>query len=581
MQIMLVRFYASASEQVQAESLILQAFKSRLHDVTYVNCNKALSDFCLNHYISGLSFDSQELEKNRVCNKCLDNSRFVSKNIKPATQVMVNKLIDPNLHQIFNEIANIDNSNWYNYELDNFKVGRIAFYEFALRHKIFSLTIPDSLLPEYRNELRNVITVLSEARSILEKSKPDSLILYNSRYSVNNIFRKAAERLNIPVYTLNFSGNWDSYTAKATLFKSEDDFFGISKSGEWNYFRDITLNLSEISEVKNTLSSLVFPNNTWNWSTGSKLLNPDDLKKFFGVKQGQKIIVLTLSSADELVALEVSEILKDKVGYQQGLNFTDLEAWLSSILLIADKNPSLFFIIRLHPRDFPGARNLKNLSEQGQRIENFFLNKSIPNNVYVNYPNQNISIYDIMRISHLLINQSSSVGAEFACFGIPVLHSNPQMLFAYPKELGNNLENVEQFEETIFTMLNSQESLLLNRQVIAFRWMYFKFCRIGLEIKEVDPSVIRKLTLAALNNSNSKAKLARILVLLYGKLAKSKRFEANIDFERCIVLGLRGTHELAYLTHRELNVESREASDHEGDIPKIALSLLQNGRVGL
>jgi hypothetical protein len=576
---MLVRLYASATEQVRAESLILKAFKSAQHDITYVNCNKALNDFCLNHYISGLNFDSQEAEKNRVCDKCLDNSRFVSKNFN-SPLVMVNKIINPSHNQISNEIANLNNSNWLNYEIDNFKVGRIAFYEFALRHKIFSLTIPDSLFPEYISELRNVITGLSEARRILENTRPDSLILYNSRYSINNIFRKAAERLNIPVYTLNFSGNWDNYTARATLFKSEDDFFGISKSNEWTYFRNVPLDLSEISEVKDTLSSLVFPNNNWNWSTGSKLLNSEDLKKFFGVKKEQKIIVLTLSSADELVALEVSEVLKDRVGYQQGLNFTDLEEWLNSVILIAEKNPSLFFIIRLHPRDFPGARNLKNKSEQGQRIENFFSSKSIPNNVYVNYPNQNISIYDIMRITHLLINQSSSIGAEFACFGVPILHSNPQMLFAYPKELGNNLEDKEQFEKTIFTMLNSQESLLLNRQLIAFRWMYFKFCRIGLEIKEVDPRIIRKLTLLSLQTSNWKAKLARILVTLYSQFAKSRGFEANIDFERCIDLGLNGTHELAYLTHKELNVESRDSYDHESDIPKIVWSLLQNGRVG-
>jgi hypothetical protein len=155
-----------------------------------------------------------------------------------------------------------------------------------------------------------------------------------------------------------------------------------------------------------------------------------------------------------------------------------------------------------------------------------------------------------MRIADLLLNQSSSVGVDFISFGVPVIHNNPKMLFSYPIDLGVNIIRNSDYEKVILETLDAPVKNN-EKQILAFRWLYFKFFRIGFPIENSEFKFISRIKLYCLANKNSKSYFLFKLLSLYYKLARFISRTDNFHFVKCVEDGLKGTHTLAYLDHQK------------------------------
>ncbi len=575
MRIALISPFAGIEQHVFRESIILKSFKEHGHQIYYISCDKAFEQFCMTQRVHGLNFNSSISDKKRICTLCVKNRNFIN----DLLELNGSHKISTESNSVYLEQQNnfdaVDNINWVDFKVNGFDLGRMAFYEFALEHKINQLRFPESLLPQYKSHLANTIIAYQSAKEILSEIKPDALLMYNSRYSVNNIFAKVAESEGVNYYTLNASGHWDEYYERFTMFCSEDESFALSKSSEWEFFKGIKLSENEILDVFKYLSSVMFQNNNWVYSESFKSKDPVNLRNVFGIEKSQKVVLVTLSSEDELIALEESRILSFKVNYNANLTFKNLEEWLTSIFEIATKDASNFFIIRPHPRDFPGrvAGNIK--SDQAKFLDNFLSKIKLPKNCYINYPAELISIYDIMQITDLLLNQSSSVGADFASFGIPVLHNNPEILFAYPNELGYNLNSTLNYEDLIQHLLNN--NLDSERQILAFRWIYFRFFRCPFPVENSSKTIINRLKFYCLINFNLFSYVLKKFLILYEYVGRNSRTSANFHFVKCVELALKGTHELAQLDYT-LDRAEQDSMNSERLIPTLFTEFI-NGRL--
>ena len=98
--------------------------------------------------------------------------------------------------------------------------------------------------------------------------------------------------------------------------------------------------------------------------------------------------------------------------------------------------PDLFLIIRVHPREFPNHR-------EGQKSKNAELYEklltNLPSNIVVNWPSDNISVYDLAEHVDLVLNGFSSSGLEMALLGIPVL-SYANEWNTYPIDLDTKID---------------------------------------------------------------------------------------------------------------------------------------------
>src|SRR5690606_6941171 len=91
----------------------------------------------------------------------------------------------------------------------------------------------------------------------------------------------------------------------------------------------------------------------------------------------------------------------------------------------------LFLIIRVHPREFPNKRDsLK--SDHALELEQTL--SELPENVRVNWPSDNISLYDLAQIMDVCLNSWSTAGKEMGTLGIPVVLYSADLVF-YPADL--------------------------------------------------------------------------------------------------------------------------------------------------
>jgi CDP-glycerol glycerophosphotransferase (TagB/SpsB family) len=99
--------------------------------------------------------------------------------------------------------------------------------------------------------------------------------------------------------------------------------------------------------------------------------------------------------------------------------FTNQLEWAKWLISYVGGRNDLHLIIRIHPREFPNKRE----NVRAPHLDSFIssLGANLPQNVSLNLPDQEISIYDLIPIVNVLLNSTSSVGVEFAAFGIPVI----------------------------------------------------------------------------------------------------------------------------------------------------------------
>jgi hypothetical protein len=107
------------------------------------------------------------------------------------------------------------------------------------------------------------------------------------------------------------------------------------------------------------------------------------------------------------------------------LLFPTQAEWVRALIDYAATRPELFLIIRVHPREFPNKRESVT-SDHARRLEAEFRN--LPANVVINWPTDNLSLYDLAETTDVFLNAWSSAGKEMAMLGIPVV--------SYSDELG-------------------------------------------------------------------------------------------------------------------------------------------------
>lgn len=402
------------------------------------------------------------------------------------------KLTKKDLKEIATIFKRVNKKNFEKLIIEKIEIGKIALYEFLLHHKKIKIDFTPKEWKECLFEIKNTLISFYACRNILKKEKPDRILMYSALYSVNRVWEQYAKQKGIPVYFIHHGSNLSDIDNTLLIAKTNTFYYLDKLKNYWNKLKKVPVNQKMLSEVTDNFLELLKGKHYLVYST-PKSKNPIQVKKIFHINENQKILTATMSSYDEMFAAKYVGAWK----IPNNLIFETQIDWVKSLIDYVKQRQDLFLIIRIHPREFPNKRDGVK-SEHAKMLEGIL--KNLPINVKVNWPTDNISIYDLAQETDVFLNAWSSVGVEMSLLGIPVVIYSKELVL-YPSDLNYLAKNRKDYFAKIETALKDGWSYEKIKKT--YRWLTLHNCRtimrfrskktetsIGIENKKI----LRKIT---------------------------------------------------------------------------------------
>jgi hypothetical protein len=101
--------------------------------------------------------------------------------------------------------------------------------------------------------------------------------------------------------------------------------------------------------------------------------------------------------------------------------------------------------------------------------------------LFINLPSDNLSLHDLLKITDLVLNNSSSAGLEASFFGISVLGLGDD-LYSYDKNLQIEPSSIQEYECLIHNLVIKK--WCINRVVSTYRWLNFLNSEVAIDISD-------------------------------------------------------------------------------------------------
>ena len=453
------------------EALVAEALMQEGNEIVYVGCGRQLRSYCV--AMSALTYDASEQDKENICRTCVNNMSFIRKKFGLKGPDIADELSAADLRHVDDILKDVTPQNYLTLEFSEIEVGRLALYEFLLNHKKNNLEISLGEWPEFKEVLRNTLYSALASLRIIEREKPDRLITYNSFYSVNHACCIAADKFSVPHYLLH-NGNNIAHRMETLTLSRGYSYTAITRSPLWQHYRALPCASAQLAVVTDHLLALFKATSVFVYSA-PKSHEKIDLRRKFGITPQQKVLVATMSSHDERFAAVTIGVMPE----DHDLVFPAQIDWISALREFVAGRPELFLIIRVHPREFPNKRESVT-SEYATKLQSLLVD--LPVNVRVNWPSDEISLYDIAEIANVFLNSRSTTGLEMSMLGLPVVLYSPDQLYSYPPDLNYTANTKEAYFLQIDRALAHGWDIEFSR--IAFRWGVFLYCRATLDISE-------------------------------------------------------------------------------------------------
>lgn len=446
------------------EALAAEALQQEGHQVVYVTCGEVLEDQCVAMNAHGMDSRTSFENRKRICNLCNANKKILRQRMGLRGYDMTELLLPEDYGQIHDILSKISLENYLRLEIDSVPVGRYALYELILNRKKNDLELNEAEWGEYQAAARGALFALFAGRRVLERERPERLVTYNSLYSVNRVVSRLAEARGIPSYFLHAGGNLSRRLQ--TLMLGRDHTLAYMKDlvAQWPRFRDRPCPPDLVRQITAHFLVLFGGESVFGYSpaAGKQSL---DVRASFGVRESQRLLIATMSSPDERFAAQTIDALPR----HDELLFATQADWIQALLDYVSLRPELFLLIRVHPREFPNKREYVR-SHNAALLARVF--ETLPPNAAVNWPSDNIALYDLANYADVFLNAWSSAGKEMALLGMPVVVYAPELLF-YPAELNYVGQSKDEFFTKIELALKDGWSIERSRSV--HRWLAVEY----------------------------------------------------------------------------------------------------------
>lgn len=390
------------------------------------------------------------LSKKYNCLKCKSNF-FINKRDKEYIN-----LKDYNNEKIKKKLLLLNRENFKNFEFENINFSNLAFIDLILKYRIIHF---DNLSKKVNEDHFNYTYNSFKNYLILKEiilNKKIKYIFYYGDYSFYLSLQKISKNFNVNVYSLNHVVHSGDVDRSQIIIKEDTYRVSLNKLiRSWQMVKDQSIPSEDIDSIFDASFKSFFEKVTFGYSK-KRTGKLGSFIKQHKPKRDSKIVSIFTSSYDEALKDNIIDKFLNINNKKNGPFESQLD-WISK-LINKMRDIDALFIVKIHPRE---------LYYRGKKVEseNYFkllkVLETAPKNCIILYPDTNISTYDLLEYSNVVLTSWSTVGIEAGRLGIPVLHSD------------NNVSPVPE-NEFLYFAKNEYEYYLKLEQLIKNEWQQFE-----------------------------------------------------------------------------------------------------------
>lgn len=467
--IMNVTFFSPFSVVMdwKSQELVIQKFLKKNYQINIIGCDGLLKKSC--PAIDAIDFNKKIKNSNdRICYRCRSNKRYFNNSLK-INYFNIEEFIDENsIKKIEKIISKTDKKNIINFSERNLKIGKYASYEIISKYKKNDTNFTTLEFEDFLLNFENCLKIYYGLENYSKKFKTDFGIAYNGSYGVCNLFLEYFKQKGSKSYLIHGSNNNFERFEKINFYK-DNNIVTLNKiKNNFQQFEKNPINKKDIEDITKHIKTLIYASSSHTYSASIKK-NFVDINKFFNIDSNKKIILAAMSSYDEILTSKLLGLDE----FDKSLFPNQIE-WIKSLIEYFKYKKQFHLIIRPHPREF----NNKIESQQMNELKKLTFN--LPDNINVNYPDQNISVFNYIKSLHMLLNGWSSIGEDLGYFGIPSI-SISSFNICYPENLSYVAKSKKDYFEIIEKMENSKKEKL-ETSIKFFRYKSFVFNKTTLDL---------------------------------------------------------------------------------------------------
>jgi len=423
-------------------------------DVRSVNCNSILNKNCV-----AIMAHEGRYSKKKICSRCLSNRDYYNKDKKSF--VIEDYIDNEDKKNIKLILKNITRKNFLKFNYNGFKIGRISVHENFIKFRKENFKLNSFEFNKLKLSMENILFNIFALNKITKKFKPNILITENGTYSLSRLYVEYFTKLKCKTYVFDASPNNSTRNSDIHIYKNST--FEGQQYLKKKYKKILGNRRIGNDGLKVSIDHFKYAFLSKALRNYSKKIDHKniDIRKYFNIDQNQKIILLTTSSYDEVTGTSLL-YYKNPEKY---LLFSQVDALKKAIKFVTE-NKDYFLIIRQHPRD-----------SKYSSVSNFLKNiKKLPKNIKINTKEDNISVYNILLDTSLILNSWSSVGLEGAVLGIPTFHLTDYFIH-YP--------NFTKYDFKYFVDNKSKNFKLSNKALIdSYKYIYTYYYLLNIRVNK-------------------------------------------------------------------------------------------------
>ena len=428
------------------------------HEVISVYCDEALSPSCPAFIEAGLKprnlIDKETL---KICSICKSRSRVADTitHTSEKQRLQLRKEASAGKGDLRNRVEESNPNLW---DMEK----RESLYEVLVNSKATSLDLTEEHLGLVSSSRANWLKTREMARTAITENKPDLFLTGDPLYSMNAGVWAACRESGVRVAAIGSALNHLHSGNAFSLFSSIEDQSLIAWSIEWERASTRRLTHREIRNIAKSIRYSLTGKSPFVYSSGHKSMRKSQVLSALGLTGEKPIVLVITTTNDERFAAKAVGKLPLMLGPR---NFSSQLDFLEEVKALADRRSDLNFVVRLHPRLLPNKRD----DVQSPYLTDIqVLLASLPYNVVVNSPDQNLSLWDVALASDSALNWTSTAGLDVLTLGVPVVSCEPLETYSYPPSLGLKLVKRTDLESVMMSALGEGRSLRF--AVGAFRY---------------------------------------------------------------------------------------------------------------